>query len=69
MTRAMVERHGRWAYDNPKFLIVNQAIGGAYPQAVNRVTSPYKGLPESTVDLIKDGKAAMLVDWVRVTKQ
>jgi beta-glucanase (GH16 family) len=68
MSRAMVERHGRWAYDNPKHLIVNQAVGGAYPQAVNQVSSPYKGLPQSSVDLIKEGKAVMLVDWVRVTK-
>jgi beta-glucanase (GH16 family) len=68
MTRAMVERHGRWAYDTPKFLILNQALGGAYPEAVNGVASPYKGLPQSTVDLIKEGNAVMLVDWVRVTK-
>lgn len=68
MTRAMVEQYGVWAYDNPKFLIVNQAIGGIYPEAVNGVRAPYKGLPQSTVDLIKDGKAVMVVDWVRVTK-
>jgi beta-glucanase (GH16 family) len=68
VTRAMVEQHGRWAYDNPKHLIVNQAIGGVYPQAVNEVTSPYKGLPQATVDLIKEGRAEMLVDWIRVTR-
>ena len=68
MTRAMVEEHGAWAYDSPKFLIANQAIGGGYPQAVNGVSTPYKGLPQSTVDLIKQGKALMLVDWVRVTR-
>ncbi len=68
VTRPMVEQHGAWAFDNPKHLIVNQAIGGTYPHSVNRETTPYKGLPKSTVDLIKDGKAILLVDWVRATK-
>ncbi len=68
VSRAMVESHGRWAYHNPKHLIVNQAIGGVYPHAVNHVTKPYYGVPPSTVDLIDDGRAVMLVDWVRVTQ-
>jgi beta-glucanase (GH16 family) len=68
ITRAMVERHGRWAYDTPKFLILNQAIGGSYPQAVNGAASPYKGVPQATVNRIKERPADMLVDWVRVTK-
>jgi beta-glucanase (GH16 family) len=67
VTRAMVEQHGRWAYDTPKHVIVNQAIGGVYPHAVNGIKQPYLGLPQSTVDLIKADKAVMLVDWVRVT--
>ena len=66
VTRAEVERHGRWAYDNPKHLIVNLALGGGYPQAVNKVTAPYPGLPQETVDLIKAGRVTMLVDWVKV---
>ena len=66
--RAMIEQHGRWAYDNPKFLIVNLALGGQYPQSVNKVTEPYVGLPASTVDLIAADKAVMVVDWVRVTR-
>jgi beta-glucanase (GH16 family) len=66
VTRAEVERYGRWAYDNPKFIILNLALGGNYPFAVNAVNSPYKGLPESTVQAIKDGKGVVLVDWVRV---
>ena len=41
VTRAMVEQYGRWAYDNPKFLILNVAIGGNYPQAVNHAQMPY----------------------------
>jgi beta-glucanase (GH16 family) len=68
-TKAMVEQYGRWAYDNPKFLIVNLALGGVYPQAVNHTDAPYVGLPQSTVDLIKSGGGEMLVDWVRVTKR
>ena len=68
VTKAQVERYGRWAYDEAKFLIVNQALGGQYPQAVNGVTAPYPGLPQSTVDLIKSGQAVTVVDWVRVTK-
>jgi beta-glucanase (GH16 family) len=68
VTRPTVERYGRWAYDNPKFLIVNMAIGGQYPQSVNRVTEPYAGLPLATVDLIKADKASILVDWVRVSR-
>lgn len=65
--RSMVEQHGRWAYDNPKFLILNVALGGNYPQAVNHAPAPYPGLPAATVDLIKANRATMLVDWVRVT--
>ncbi len=68
VTRAMVEQHGAWAFDNPKFVILNFALGGVYPAAINKVTSPYPGLPEATVQLIKQDKVRMLVDWVRVTR-
>ncbi len=68
ITREMVEKYGRWAYDNPKFIILNFALGGGYPQGVNKVQSPYPGLPQSTVDKIKNAKADFLVDWVLVTK-
>ena len=67
-TRPMVEHYGRWSYDNPKFLILNLALGGAYPLKTNGVRTPYPGLPAETVQLIKDGRARMLVDWVRVTR-
>src|SRR5205807_1511303 len=50
-TRPMVEHFGRWAYDNPKYLILNLALGGAYPIKTNGVKSPYPGIPQSTVDL------------------
>ncbi|PAP75615.1 glycoside hydrolase family 16 protein [Rubrivirga marina] len=66
-TRPMVEHYGRWAFDNPKYLILNLALGGAYPVKTNGVTEPYPGLPQPTVDLIRDGRGEVLVDWVLVT--
>jgi beta-glucanase (GH16 family) len=66
-TREMVERHGRWAFDNPKHLIVNLALGGNYPFDVNKAATPYRGLPESTVRAIQKEEVKILVDWVRVT--
>jgi len=68
VTRPMVENYGKWSFDNPKFLIVNLALGGAYPFKINGVKTPYNGIPETTVQLIKDRKAKVLVDWVKVTK-
>lgn len=68
VTRAMVEHYGRWAFDNPKFIILNFALGGGYPQAVNKVDKPYFGISQSTVDKIKAGEAKFIVDWVLVTK-
>ena len=70
VTKAMVARYGRWAFDNPKFLIVNLALGGGYPRSVNGAKGPpYVGLPDSTVQLIRRDGAAVLVDWVRVTRE
>ena len=54
VTRKMVEEHGKWAFDNPKFVILNLALGGNYPFAVNKAATPYKGLTDSTVQAIKD---------------
>ena len=68
VTRAMVERYGHWAFDNPKFIILNFALGGGYPGGVNKVKEPYFGISQSTVDKIKAGKAKVLVDWVLITK-
>jgi beta-glucanase (GH16 family) len=68
VTRQMVEKYGRWAFDNPKFIILNFALGGGYPEGVNKVKSPYPGLAESTVNKIKAGDARVYVDWVLVTK-
>jgi beta-glucanase (GH16 family) len=67
VTRAMVERYGRWAFDNPKHLILNLALGGNYPSKVNHVEAPYPGMPESTVKAIQHGDVKVVVDWVRIT--
>ena len=67
VTKEMVEKHGKWAFDNPKHLIVNFALGGDYPFGVNKTSTPYRGLPDATVRAIQDDKVMMLVDWVRVT--
>ena len=69
VTKAMVAPHGRWAFDNPKFLIVNLALGGGYPRSVNGAKAPYVGLPQSTVEQIRREGASVLVDWVRVTQR
>ncbi|TRO67523.1 glycoside hydrolase family 16 protein [Christiangramia sabulilitoris] len=69
VTKPMVEHYGKWAYDNPKFLILNFALGGAYPFKTNGVRKPYNGLPEATVELIKEGKAEVLIDWVLISKK
>jgi beta-glucanase (GH16 family) len=66
VTRPMVEHYGRWRFDNAKHLILNFAIGGAYPFKTNGIKRPYNGMPQATVDAIKAGEVAMYVDWVRV---
>jgi beta-glucanase (GH16 family) len=68
VTRAMAEHYGKWAFDNKKYLILNYALGGAYPVKVNGVKQPYYGMSQNAVDMVKKGEAKMLVDWVRVTK-
>ncbi|MEO5564578.1 MAG: glycoside hydrolase family 16 protein [Chitinophagaceae bacterium] len=68
VTRPMAEHYGKWVFDNSKFLILNFALGGAYPVKVNGVKEPYNGLPATTVELIKKNQSKMMIDWVRVTK-
>ena len=66
VTRADVEEYGPWRFDTPKHLIVNFALGGVYPGKVNKITEPYYGIPQETVDAIRRGEVQMEVDWVRV---
>ena len=68
VSRPRVEFHGRWAFDNPKFLILNFAIGGIYPFKCNGIQQPYYGLPDETVEILRAGEAKVQVDWVRVEK-
>lgn len=66
-TRPMIEFFGQWAFDNPKYLILNLALGGIYPYKMTGVTSPYYGMTQQTLDSIKAGQGKVLVDWVKVT--
>ena len=66
VTRPMVEHYGAWSFDSPKYVILNFALGGAYPFKTNGIKKPYNGLPAAAVELIKAGKIRMEVDWVRV---
>ncbi|QQN75666.1 glycoside hydrolase family 16 protein [Croceicoccus sp. YJ47] len=67
VTRAMVEHYGEWVYDRPQYMILNFALGGAYPYKTNGIQTPYEGMPQATVDRIRRDEVAMYVDWVRVT--
>jgi len=67
VTRAMVEAHGRWAFDDAKHLILNLAVGGNYPAKVNGAGAPYPGLSDAAVGAIQREEVKVLVDWVRVT--
>jgi beta-glucosidase len=66
VTRPMVEHYGKWVFDTPKFVILNFALGGAYPFKTSGIEEPYNGLPAETVERIKAGEITMEVDWVRV---
>lgn len=69
VTKPMTQFFGTWAFDNPKYLILNFAVGGIYPFKINGVKEPYYGLPAATFEAIKNNKSKMLVDWVKVTKK
>ena len=68
VTYPMIEFFGGWAFDNEKYLILNFALGGAYPFKVNGVRAPYFGLPSETVVKIQNNDARMAVDWVKVSR-
>lgn len=69
VTKSMIEKYGRWAFDSPKHLILNFALGGGYPGGVNGIKEPYFGLPESSVKAVAEGNVKLLVDWVKITKK
>lgn len=60
---------GKWVFDHNQYVILNLALGGAYPAALNKVTQPYWGLPQSSVDRIAQGGIKAEVDWVRVEQK
>lgn len=66
VARPMAEFFGSWAFEDPKFLILNVAIGGIYPFKTIGVGEPHYGLPQETVNRIEEDKARVLIDWVRV---
>lgn len=68
VSKPMVAFFGEWAFDNPKFLILNFALGGTYPYKTNGIRSPYYGISEETVETIKSDQAKVMVDWVRVAR-
>lgn len=68
ITRPMAEKYGKWAFDTPKFLILNFALGGGFPHSVNKVNKPYYGLSQASADRIKAGNAKYYVDWVLITR-
>jgi beta-glucanase (GH16 family) len=68
VTRPMVEYYGSWVFSDPKFLILNFALGGTYPFKTSGFRSPYYGIPEKTVRSIQNNDVKMLVDWVKVTR-
>ncbi|MEU3524587.1 discoidin domain-containing protein [Streptomyces sp. NPDC038707] len=60
---------GQWVFGHQQYLILNLALGGAYPAGWNKVTAPYWGLPQSSVDRIAAGGVRAEVDWVRVEQK
>ncbi len=66
VTKTMASHYGKWAFDNNKFLILNFALGGAYPVKINGISKPYYGLSPVSFEKIKKHQAKMYVDWVKV---
>ncbi|WP_181795911.1 discoidin domain-containing protein [Streptomyces sp. WELS2] len=60
---------GQWVFDHHQYLVLNLALGGAYPAGWNKVTAPYWGLPQSSVDKIASGGVRAEIDWVRVEQK
>jgi beta-glucanase (GH16 family) len=68
VTKSMTLHYGKWSFDTPKFLILNYALGGAYPEKINNTRKPYYGLTGDALETVKEKSAHMYVDWVRVTQ-
>ncbi|MER5253091.1 discoidin domain-containing protein [Streptomyces sp. NPDC002855] len=69
-TRSKLEStRGEWVFDHDQYVILNLALGGAYPAGWNKVTRPYWGLPQSSVDKIAAGGVKAEIDWVRAEQK
>ncbi|GHH73193.1 hypothetical protein GCM10018793_11450 [Streptomyces sulfonofaciens] len=60
---------GSWVFDRNQYLILDLAPGGACPAGCNKVTAPYWGLPQSSVDKVAAGGVRLDVDWVKVEQK
>ena len=69
VTKPMANFFGEWAFDTPKFLILNFAVGGVYPFKINGINKPYYGLSQTALQSIQNKESKMLVDWVRITNK
>ncbi|MFE2839333.1 hypothetical protein ACFXI6_51845 [Streptomyces mirabilis] len=56
-------------FDHSQYVILNLALGGAYPAGWNKVTTTYWGPPQTSVDQVAAGGARAAVDWVRVEQK
>lgn len=68
VTRPMIDFVGSWVFAEREYIILNLALGGVYPFKTNGIQHPYYGLPEETVQLIKEDQVKMAVDWVQVSR-
>lgn len=67
VSRSQTSVLGPWMFNNQKHILLNVALGGIYPFHVNHIRAPHLGLPDETVELIRQDQVKMLVDWVEVT--
>lgn len=56
---------GKRVFDHDQYVI----LGGAYPAGRNKVTQPYRGLPQSSVDRVAQGGIEAEIDWVRIEQK
>ncbi|MFJ9061189.1 hypothetical protein [Streptomyces sp. NPDC102409] len=50
-------------------MIPDLALGGACPAGGNKVTQPYRSLPQSSVDRVAQGGITAEIDRVRVEQK
>ena len=67
VTKPLIKYFGQWVYDQPKYIILNFALGGGYPYKINGVKQPYFGLPDETVQAIRRNGVRFLIDWIRIS--